>query len=234
MALKAVYLPDLTLLENNGLIRITGDEHRHLMVGRAAPGELVEAFDGRGEVWTVRMKTISKRESEVEVVEKRRVLPEASELVLGMALVRPAAFELALEKAVEIGVSRVAPFLAARSNVSAPRRPERWMKIVIEAAKQSKRYCLPVVEDPVEFGRLVAFPAATRVVLTERGGGRLPELKGGSVLYVVGPEGGWTDAELEQLRASGFVAVSLGDGILKAETAAIVGGGLIRYAMGER
>jgi 16S rRNA (uracil1498-N3)-methyltransferase len=159
------------------------------------------------------------------------VVPEATELVLGLALIRPAAFEVALEKVVEVGVSRVVPFGAARSNVSSPRRTDRWVKIVIEAAKQSKRYWLPVVEDPVEFGRIVSFPAATRVVFTERGGGPLPDLGGGSVLYVVGPEGGWTDGELQQLNEKGFAAVSLGDGILKAETAAIVGGALIRYVL---
>ena len=75
--------------------------------------------------------------------------------------------------------------------------------------------------------------ARSRIVLAERGGGPLkPAILGSPVLYLVGPEGGWTDAELNAARQSGFSAVSLGAGILKSETAAIVGGALVRYELG--
>ena len=232
MSFKSVYLPSLDSLEKAGVIRIAGDEHRHLVVARTAPGELIEAFDGRGAVWTAKVESVGKKEILARVEGKRTVAREPHELILGLALVRMAAFELALEKAVEIGVTRIAPFTAARSNASASRRPDRWAKIVVEAAKQSKRFHLPVVDEPVGFEAVLSLSASARIVFAERGDGSLKSaLVGSPVLYLVGPEGGWTDAELEQARRRGFSMVTLGPGILKAETAAIVGGALIRYEL---
>ena len=232
MSVKSVYLPSLDSLEEAGVIRIVGDEHRHLVVARAEPGESIEAFDGRGAVWTAKVESVGKKEVLARVEGKRTVAREPHELILGLALVRAAAFELALEKAVEIGVTRIAPFIAARSNASAPRRTDRWTRIVVEAAKQSKRFHLPVVDEPVEFEAMLSLPVSTRIVFAERGGGSLKSaLAGSPLLYLVGPEGGWTDAELEQACEKGFSVVTLGPGILKAETAAIVGGALIRYEL---
>ena len=71
-------------------------------------------------------------------------------------------------------------------------------------------------------------------MFAERGGGPLKSaLAGSTVLFLIGPEGGWTDTELAEARDNGFHAVSLGEGILKAETAAIVGASLIRYELGK-
>jgi 16S rRNA (uracil1498-N3)-methyltransferase len=232
MSLKSVYIPDLVAIEQNGMVRIAGDEHHHLVVARAEPGEVLEAFDGKGAVWTLILEAVSKREAVARVREQRSVEPPAYELILGMALIRMAAFEVALEKAVEIGVTRIAPFAAARSNVNV-RRVDRWQKIVIEAAKQSKRYHLPVIDEPAVLEKLLAIPASSKIVFAERGGGSLESAVAGSpAVYLVGPEGGWTDEELAQTQAGGFRAVTLGDGILRAETAAIVGGALIRYELG--
>ena len=232
MSVKSVYAPDLASLEKDGFIRILGDEQRHLAVGRAEPGELLEVFDGRGAVWTAKVTSVGKKEVLAQVARKRNVERESVELMLGLALIRVSAFELALEKAVEIGVTRIIPFSAARSNVSAPRKSDRWLKIVIEAAKQSKRFHLPVIDGPVGFDRILSLAASTKIVFAERNGGPLKSaLAGSPVLYLVGPEGGWTDAELERLEQSGFKAVSLGSGILKAETAAIVGGALIKHEL---
>ena len=232
MSLKSVYAPDLSSIENEKVIRIAGDEHRHLVVARAEPGELVEVFDGKGAVWTAKVTIVGKKEVLAEVIAKRTVEREPHELILGLALIRLAAFELALEKAVEIGVTRIVPFIAARSNTGPPRRPDRLEKIVIEAAKQSKRYHVPVLDEPVSFDRILSFTALTKIVFAERGGGPLKSaLAGPPVLYLVGPEGGWTDGELAQLQQRGFKAVTLGSGILRAETAAVVGGALIRYEL---
>ena len=231
MSLKSVYLPDAAI--DGNLVSISGDEHRHLNVARAAAGEMIEIFDGKGNVWSAVIREVGRRETSVLVTGSRVVEPEPHPIVLGLALIRLAAFELALEKAIEVGVSRIIPFSASRSNVTPADRAGRWQRIIVEAAKQSKRYRLPIIDEPVSFQQVLAVPAASRIVFAEHGGGPLkPALIGSPVLYLIGPEGGWTDVELDAASQKGFALVSLGAGILKAETAAIVGAALIRYELG--
>jgi 16S rRNA (uracil1498-N3)-methyltransferase len=103
---------------------------------------------------------------------------------------------------------------------------------VIEASKQSKRYWLPAIDDPTPFQDVLQFPTPTKIVFAERDGGPLKSaLAGSPALFLVGPEGGWTDSELESARKHGFHLVTLGDGILRTETAAITGAALIRYEL---
>jgi 16S rRNA (uracil1498-N3)-methyltransferase len=133
-----------------------------------------------------------------------------------------------------VGVTRIIPIIAARSNTAGGGRTQRWKKIVIEAAKQSKRYHLPAIEEPVRFASALELSAPTKIVFAERGGGPLKSaLAGSPALFLIGPEGGWTDAEVESARRHGFHPVGLGDGILRSETAAIVGAALIRYELFE-
>jgi len=231
MAVRSVYLPQPEIHDN--FMHIKGDEHRHLVVARAGPGETIEVFDGKGRVWSNTVESIGKREASVRIVEERRIQRDPLELILALALIRVAAFELALEKVVEVGVTRIVPFSATRSNIAAGGRHERWLRILIEAAKQSKQYHLPVLDPPVRFDQVISMQAASKIMFAEQDGGSLKSaLAGSPVLGLVGPEGGWTDRELSEARNSGFTTVSLGATILKAETAAIVGAALIRYEMG--
>ena len=79
---------------------------------------------------------------------------------------------------------------------------------------------------------VLSIPASSKVIFAERNGGPLKAaLVGSPILYLIGPEGGWTDEELTQAGNNGFISVSLGDGILKAETAATIGASLIRYEL---
>jgi 16S rRNA (uracil1498-N3)-methyltransferase len=233
MSLKSVYIPAVSFNDNR--IRITDEEHHHLVVGRAQAGELIEVFDGKGNVWTAAVESVSKKETVAFLKETRTVPPPSNEIILGISLIRTAALELALEKAVEIGVTRVAPFRATRSNAVAGNRHDRWSRIVVEAAKQSKRYHVPAIAEVANFGDVLSIPGSTKIMFAERDGAPLQSaLAGSPALYLIGPEGGWTDEEIAAARAKGFHTVSLGEGILKAETAAIVGGALIGYELGKQ
>jgi 16S rRNA (uracil1498-N3)-methyltransferase len=233
MALKAVYLPEPQIHDKQ--IRITDEEHRHLAVARAEIGEIIEIFDGCGKVSNARVVAVGRRETLVEIEASREVARPKHEIILAMALVRLAAFELALEKAVEIGVTRIVPFLAARSNVTLTGRGDRWTRIIVEAAKQSKRYHLPALEEYKPFKQVLEREAPSKIIFAEHDGGPLQSaLSDSPVLYLVGPEGGWTDQEVAVAISTGFAPVSLGAGILRAETAAIVGGALIGYELGKR
>jgi 16S rRNA (uracil1498-N3)-methyltransferase len=226
MAIKSVYIPEPVI--ESGRLRILGDEHQHLKVARAQEGEALEIFDGKGGVWTGKVQSTGKHETLVEILQSRQVEQSGPELILGLSLVKPAAFELAMEKAVEVGVMRIVPIIASRSNVTS-RRSDRWARLILEAAKQSKRYHLPQLDEPVRFEAALDYPARTKIVFAERGGGPLKSaLAGQPAFFLIGPEGGWTDAELDAARQKGFALVGLGDGILRTETAAIVGAALIR------
>src|SRR5437867_1863691 len=98
MALRSVYCPSPSF--QNDRIHITGDEHRHLVVARTEKNEPLEIFDGNGKVWTADVESITRRETIARVRESRQVLRPSLELILGMSMIRTAAFELALEKAV--------------------------------------------------------------------------------------------------------------------------------------
>ena len=232
MSLRSVYVP-VPAIEHDQ-IRLTGDEHRHLIVSRSEKGEVVEIFDGSGSVWTALIVSVNKRETVAHVQELRQAPPPSVEVILAMAMIRIPAFELALEKTVEVGVTQIVPFTAARSNVVPGHRQDRWTRILIEAAKQSKHYYLPRLNEPVSFAEVLSIPAASKIMFAEREGSSLrPALTGSPVLYLVGPEGGWTPEELAAAGKNSFHLVSLGAAILKAETAAIVGAALIRYELGE-
>ncbi len=232
MARKSVYLPDPAVSDR--IIRVTGDEHHHLSVARVETGEKVEVFDGRDRVWLCEVLEVANKSTSVRVIDERHISAPAIKLILGLALIQRSAFELALEKAVEAGVTRIIPFVASRSNVAPGERSNRWQRIVIEAAKQSKRFHLPVMDSPVKFEDVLQIPATTRILFAEHGGGPLKlALAGSPVLYLVGPEGGWNENELKSATVAGFRLVSLGHGILRSETAALTGAFLIRYELGD-
>src|SRR3954454_749744 len=189
MALKSVYLPAPVV--DGEVIHVGGEEHRHLVVARAEIGESIEIFDGKGSVWTAVVDSSSKRETLARITEQRKVERNGRQVILGLAMIRTAAFELALEKAVEIGITRIVTFTAARSNLAPGHRHDRWNRILIEAVKQSKQYYVPAFDEPKSFAQVLSIPAESRIIFAEHGGGPLtPALRGCPVLYLVGPEGG--------------------------------------------
>jgi 16S rRNA (uracil1498-N3)-methyltransferase len=171
-------------------------------------------------------------------VRSKSLIPQ---ITLVLSIFKFDRMEWAIEKCTEIGVARIIPVIARRTDshlaTAAVKRQERWQRIARQASEQSRRSVMPEVVAPVrleELGGDGVLPAGatTRVVLAESLVGsdesvRLREiLQGrstqGEVVLSVGPEGGWADEELRTFRDSGWIAASLGESILRAETAAIV------------
>jgi 16S rRNA (uracil1498-N3)-methyltransferase len=151
------------------------------------------------------------------------------------------AFEWAIEKATELGVNRIVPLSAERSEkgllTAASKRAERWRKIVFEASQQSRRVKLPVVDELVKpeaaFGESTA---SLKLTLSERAGAPLlREILHGqnakSVSLAVGPEGGWTEAEFTAAEQAGFKEASVGGLILRTETAVTACLAAVNYAL---
>jgi len=140
--------------------------------------------------------------------------------------------EWGIEKATELGVARITPVIARRTekhlSQAAAKRVERWRRIAREAAQQSRRSDVPEVSDPVTLkAALEGVSAQTRLLLaeTEQENSLRAALASGarSVALAIGPEGGWTPEEMSVFAAAGWKSVTLGPRILRAETAAIAG-----------
>jgi 16S rRNA (uracil1498-N3)-methyltransferase len=139
--------------------------------------------------------------------------------------------EWAIEKCTELGVSRVVPVIARRTDAhlasAAIKRVERWRKIVLQAAEQSRRASPPEIADPVKLKEAADHAASLRLLLAEsETQTSLPEVLGASedakeIALAVGPEGGWAEDELQLFQQNGWISATLGTTILRAETAAI-------------
>ena len=138
--------------------------------------------------------------------------------------------EWAIEKCTELGVARIVPVIARRTEAhlaaAAAKRVERWRRIVLQASEQSRRSLVPEVCQPLKLKDASTFPASVRVVLSEletevRLKDTLQSLSNGDVVIALGPEGGWTNEELTIFSELGWSSASLGRTILRAETAAI-------------
>lgn len=220
---------------------MTGEAAHHLgRVLRAGVGQLYELSDGE-QVWLARIESVGRDSVEFALVEPITSNEAALEMALLLAVVKFDSFEWAIEKATELGVRTIVPLAAARSEKAllhaAEKRAERWKKILLEASQQSRRVRIPElrsVEAPATaFGRSVGL----RVMLSERASA--PPLKqmipsGGAkqATVAIGPEGGWTDEEFTVAEAAGFRHASLGNLILRTETAVVSVLSNLNYALG--
>ncbi|HEY1756239.1 MAG TPA: RsmE family RNA methyltransferase [Bryobacteraceae bacterium] len=219
----------------NGQASLDGDDARHLTrVLRVEPGQRYEISDNH-DVYLAEIEAAHKERVVFRTLEKLEAQVAGVRLILCAALVKFDRFEWMIEKATELGVAEIVPFEAARSERglerAAEKRVERWRRIALEASQQSRRANLPEVQAPVAFEDAVAQAAEFRYVLDEEPGGinltaAMPDAERraeDSVALMIGPEGGWTDAERAAFVAAGWTRVSLGPLILRSETAALAG-----------
>jgi 16S rRNA (uracil1498-N3)-methyltransferase len=208
---------------------LAGDAAHHLArVLRAEPGQLYELSDGSS-VWLGKIESAAKDQIEFSLVEPIVVRASSLDKTLLLAVVKFDAFEWAIEKATELGVNRIVPLGATRSEkgllVAASKRTERWKKIVFESSQQSRRVRLPIIE-PVAAPKsaFAATSASMKMILSERAEAQslrkiLRNRAADTVALAVGPEGGWTDEEFAAAKNEGFDEASLGGLILRTETA---------------
>jgi 16S rRNA (uracil1498-N3)-methyltransferase len=155
------------------------------------------------------------------------------EITLALAVFKFDRMEWAIEKCTELGVTKIIPFIAARTEKhlaqAAQKRAERWRRLATQASEQSRRSTPPEIADPIKFDQLVATDrnrdVPVRIVLAESEtvlslASSLTQAHG-RIILAVGPEGGWTPGELQKFSQSGWKSATLGPTILRAETAAI-------------
>ena len=228
---------------NEKKITLTLEETRHLRdVLRLRAGEIVQIFDGAGREFSCEIKQIEKRETALEILEEISPAAPVSnlDLTLAAALLKGEKFDLIVQKAVELGVTKLSPIATKRTDVKlegAEKRVERWEKIALEAAKQSGRADLMKIEKPQHFEAFVKNPASlggANLLFSERSGERFSAINAGEkITALIGSEGGWEDSEIEAAKNSGFQIVTLKGRILRSETAAIVVAALLQHRFGD-
>jgi 16S rRNA (uracil1498-N3)-methyltransferase len=239
---------------------LRGETAEHLgRVLRAEPGQLYELSDGE-RVWLARIDKValSKKgghQIEFTLVEEIAERQPALQIQLLISVVKFDRLEWSLEKATELGVTEIVLLAAARSGkaliAAASKRRARWEKILLESAQQSRRRRPPILRTGQEGGRsggtrhairpkgaFTEAGAACKLVLSERQDAKLMRdalsvYAEPSASLAIGPEGGWTDDELADARAAGFAEVSLGQNILRTETAVVAALAILGYALGD-
>ena len=157
-------------------------------------------------------------------------IPLAPQIALLLSIFKFDRMEWAIEKCTELGVTRIVPLIAQRTGshfaAAASKRIERWQRIGRQAAEQSRRSSPPDISEPMKLKDVIAISAHTRIVLSEVEQGKtlkdaLQTASSSEIALAIGPEGGWSEKELAWFRDAGWVSASLGNTILRAETAAI-------------
>lgn len=217
------------------------DETRHLRdVLRLRAGDEVSVFDGDGREFLCRVGQINKKNVELKISEETTPpSPESDlDLTLAAAILKGEKFDLVIQKAVELGVTRFVPLQTIRCDVRLKdfeKRMARWSRIALEATKQSGRARLIQILEPSTLDTLIGNSAEENIVLfSERSGEAISTLKmDKKITALIGPEGGWDDSELEAAKSSGVKIVTLGGRILRAETAAISIASILQHRFGD-
>lgn len=233
-------------------VALNGEAADHLgRVLRAEPGQLYELSDGR-RVWLAKIERVAlarRGQSQIDfsLIEPVPVSEPALHINLLISLVKFDRFEWCLEKATELGASEIVPLASARTDkpliAAGVKRSERWQKILVESAQQSRRLRPPVLHEigtPAEAFR--KYPGGLKILLSERQtapalrqvlpSSRPPakESEEASAALAIGPEGGWTGEEIRAARAAGFAEASLGKSILRTETAVLAALSILAFS----
>ncbi len=230
-----------------GRVRFDPGEAHHLGgVLRLRPGALLEATDGSGRLFTVRLETLGAAEASGTILEEGGPAPESPcAITLAQGILKGERMTWLVQKATELGAARIVPVGMERvvprapAEGAAPRRA-RWERVAREAVKQCRRTVVPVIETPRPFAEVIAEAprhdlawllwegGGVPIAVAARAAGRPRRL-----LLLVGPEGGFTRAEVARAEAAGARLVGLGPRTLRAESAALVGLALCQYLFGD-
>ncbi len=231
-------------------LMLSADESHHLItVNRARAGDTVVAFDGRGTEWICELTNQRKNAAVLKVRFRQKAKPLSYEITLGQALPKGPSMDAIVRKATEIGAARIVPLESERTQVHlegdrSDKKIEKWQTAALEAAKQCGNPFLPEIT-PVQQAsafmegargydlKLIASlqPGAkslqTVLAAFQAAQGRTPK----KVLWLVGPEGDFTPAELSQARTCGFEPITLGPLVLRCETAATYALSVLSYEL---
>ena len=208
-----------------------------MRVRRLRSGDAIEVFDGKGRVWSAVIDTASAQACALEIGPLlSETAPPAVRIELAAALLKGDAMDRMLRTATELGVDGIRPLRCERSQVSreqAASRHEHWRRILISAAEQCRRTHLPELHPAQPFNEFLDQTDPADCLLLRPGAPALPmRLPHRSTSLLIGPEGGWSKAEIERTEQLNVPAFALGELILRAETAPLAALAALRHAWG--
>lgn len=225
------------------------EAHHALHVVRLRAGETVQVLNGSGDRLTCEVATLARREIHLRVVARESVPRPPWRITLIQAVPKGKTFDTVIQKATELGAHRVIPLLSHRvvSQIDPEKNDaklDHWRAIAIESVKQCGSPWLPRIDTPIPLEPLLSAlePSALRLIASLRPGARHPrvvfdeftkrrsELRG-EIQVWVGPEGDFTEGELNAIEAAGAAAITLGPSVLRADTAAIYCLAMLNYEL---
>jgi 16S rRNA (uracil1498-N3)-methyltransferase len=221
------------------------DEAQHLIrVLRLSTGETIRVFDGRGREHLATVEALTKSDAIVRLGDPAAPAPEPPvAITLAMALLKADKFDAVVRDATMLGVQRIHPIATTRTEVPAARtsRVDRWRRIAVSSTKQCGRAVVPSIEEPATFSEFLDQPVAERLLMLAE-----PGLEGAistrtlgaepapeSVALLVGPEGGWAEAEQRLALECHATLVTLGPRTLRAEAAPLVALSVLLHIWGD-
>lgn len=219
---------------------LNGAASHHLVrVRRLRRGAPVEVFDGQGRVWSAVIDDASAQACALKIGPLlSESAPPAVRIELAVAVIKGNAMDRMLRAATELGVDGIRPLLSERGQVGRERvasRHEHWRRILIGAAEQCRRTHLPELHPAQAFNEFLDQTGPADCLLLRPGAPALPmRLPHRSTTLLIGPEGGWTDVEVKRSEQLDIRAFSLGNLILRAETAPLAALAALRHAWGWR
>ena len=212
-------------------VALPEDAAAHLLrVLRLQAGDACVLFNGDGHDYDARIVAIGKRDARAEIVGARRIDNESPlRIALLQGIARGEKMDWILQKATELGVARILPVNSERSEVKldaqrADKRLAHWREVVVSACEQSGRATVPDVAAPQALAQAAASREGRSFILDPFAGTSLAALHGielRACTLAIGPEGGWSPRDREQLVAAGFEGLRLGPRVLRTETAGI-------------
>ena len=246
LSLRRFLVEDLEI--ENGLCVITGREAHHISrVLRMGRGHGLVLLDGKGGRFLAEIQSASHEGITVQIQKPLApVQTPACEITLCQAVIKSNPMDYLIQKTSELGVTRIFPFFSSRSVVHLKgdrqrKKHHRWKEIAQNAAKQCNRDIPAEIGRPTSYAqRLTSLKKAPglKVILWEKESsqnlkGLLQHYRPGEFTGIVGPEGGFTPEEVSNAKAAGFIPVSMGTRILRAETAALVLVAIVQYEWGD-
>jgi 16S rRNA (uracil1498-N3)-methyltransferase len=229
------------------VLKVEGSEVKHIRnVLRLKAGDEIIVFDGLGNEFE---GTIIKEASSSVVIQVQNIFSSKREspleITLAQSLLKGEKMDYLIQKATELGVKEITPFLSSRSiplleKSGKLKRQHRWERIAIEGSKQCGRGVIPRIEPIRDYSEVLqAAPSdSLRLILWERDKVRLREALERSkektrIFFVVGPEGGFSQEEIGEAKRAGFITVTLGKRVLRAETASLCLISILQYDRGD-
>ena len=224
---------------NKKLILEKPSSHHLIKVLRKKEGDQIVLFDGKGNSCLGVISKIRRSDVQLDIIDIfEKSLRSGIEINLGQSLIKNDPFNLTIQKATELGVTSFHPLITERSELKikmTKNRSLRWNLIARGACEQCGENWLPIIEDPIKLDRWAANEESKiKIVLYPNADNKISDFKyKDSVSLAIGPEGDFSDYEVDSLTEKGFIPVSIGKRILRAETAAISAISSVRFSAKE-